>query len=65
MGIAEVGGKDTGNGFLCPEDLHKFWGVVRELHMDLVGEGGADSSKEGCDLLNIGVGGGLSTPNVT
>ena len=34
---------------------------VRELHIDLVGEGGAHSSKGGHDLLSISMGGGLLT----
>ena len=34
------------------------WG---ELHIDLVGEGGTHSSKEGRDFLNISIGRGLLT----
>lgn len=62
MGIDTVGEKGIGNQF--PEDLHKFWGVARELHVDLVDEGGVYSSKGSCDPLRTGVGGGLLTPNV-
>ena len=41
---------------LGPENLYNLWGGVRELHMDLVGESGALSSKGGCHHLSISMG---------
>ena len=56
-----MGEKGTGIRSLGPEDSPNLWGGVRELPEDLVGEGGANSSKGGRDLLSISKGGGLVT----
>lgn len=60
-GLAEVGEKGMGTPTLGLEDLYGLWDGVRELRINLVGEGGADSSKVGCDLLSVGVSGSLLT----
>lgn len=53
------GEKGIGTQLLSPEDLYKLLGGARELHIDLVGEGGAYSSTREHDLLSISMGGGL------
>ena len=59
--LVEVDEKSIGTWSLYPDDLHNLWGTVRELHIVLVGESGAYSSKGGHDLLSINMGGGLLT----
>ena len=56
-----MGGKGIGTPALGPEDLYNLWDGVRELHIDLVGEGGTDSSKVGSDLLSVGMSASLLT----
>ena len=61
IGPAEVGEKGIGTWSLGPEDLYSLWGGVRELHIDMVGKGGAYYPKRGHDLLSISMGGGSLT----